>query len=84
MNVSNDYQELLEKSLKDELEWLKEEFNILFKSKMEIYNQNDMKLANRIIDYILENTYVYDNIILHNLFMEAIENIEKLYPSLFQ
>ncbi|MFX0034332.1 MAG: hypothetical protein ACFE9I_01670 [Candidatus Hermodarchaeota archaeon] len=84
MNVSNDYQELLEKSLKDELEWLIEEFSILFKSKMEMYDQNDMKLANRIIDYILENTYVYDNIILHNLFMAAIENIEKLYPSLFQ
>ena len=83
MNVSNDYYELLERSLRDELEWLKDEFNIFFKSKMEKYNQNDTKLANKILDYFLENTYVYDNIILHNLFMEAIENIEKLYPSLF-
>jgi len=34
-------------------------------------------------DYIVENVYVYDYMILQPLFTEAVENIEKLYPNLF-
>ncbi len=34
-------------------------------------------------DYIIENFYVYDNMILQTLFTEAMEIIEKMYPNLF-
>lgn len=83
MEVSVNYPQVLEESLRKELEWLIEEFKILFKSKIEIDPKNDKKLANEILDYILENTLVNDNIILYNLFTETMENIEKLYPDLF-
>ena len=63
--------------------WLIEEFKILFKSKTEIDPKNDKKLANEILDYIHENTLVYDNIVLYNLFSETMENIEKMYSDLF-
>ena len=83
MKVNIKYHEILEEFLEKELDWLKEEFEILFKSKMKNYTQNDKKIANDILDYILENTYVYDNIILINLLNEAMENIEKKYVNLF-
>jgi len=83
MKVSIKYHEILSEFLEKELDWLKEEFEIFFKSKMENYTKNDKKLANNILDYILENTYVYDNIILINLLNEALESIEKKYINLF-
>lgn len=83
MEVSINYYQVLEESLRKELVWLIEEFKILFKSKNEIDSNKDKKLANEILDYILENTLVSDNIILYNLFTEAMENIEKMYPDLF-
>ena len=83
MEVSVNYPQLLEESLIKELEWLIEEFKILFKSRIEIDPKNDKKRANEILDYILENTLVSDNIILYNLFSETMENIEKMYPDLF-
>ncbi len=83
MKVSIRYHEILEEFLEKELDWLKEEFEILFNSKIENYTKNDKKLANDILDYILENTYVYDNIILINLLNQALESIEKKYVNLF-
>ena len=56
MKVSVKYYEILEENLREELEWLKEEFNILFKSKMEKYTNKDKRIANDILDYIIENT----------------------------
>lgn len=83
MKISVKYQEILEESLKEDLIWLLEEFNLLFSSKLNNLSMKDKEIANDIMDYIMENTYVYDNVILYNLFFEALENIERLYPSLF-
>ncbi len=83
MEVSINYHQVLEESLRKELVWLIEEFKILFKAKIENDPKDDKKLANEILDFFLENTLVYDNIILYNLFTETMENIEKMYPDLF-
>ena len=83
MKVSVKYHEILEENLIEELEWLKEEFILLFKSKMEKYSERDKMIANDIMDYVMENLYVYDNMIFLTLFTETIENIEKMYPNLF-
>ena len=83
MKVSVKYYEILEENLREELEWLKEEFKILFNSKIENYTEKDKRMANDILDYVIENFYVYDNIILQTLFTEAMENIENMYPNLF-
>ena len=82
MKVSPNYHEILEENLVIEMDWLKEEFEILFKSNIENCTEIEKKIANDILDYILKKTYVYDNIMLHNLF-EVIENIGKKYPALF-
>jgi len=83
MKVSVNYHEVLEESLIEELEWLKEEFLILFKPKMPKYTERDKMTANGILDYIMDNVYVYDSMILLTIFTEAIENIERMFPSLF-
>ncbi|MFW9952128.1 MAG: hypothetical protein ACFFKA_18560 [Candidatus Thorarchaeota archaeon] len=83
MKVSVKYHEILEEDLKEELIWLIEEFQILFKSKLEKYSEKDKEIANKILDYMLNNTYAYESIQLYNLLFDAIENIEKTYPNLF-
>jgi len=83
MKVDVKFHEILEESFKEELIWLIEEFQILFKSKLENYSEKDNKIANDILDYILNNTCGYDNIKMYNLLLTAIENIEKMYPDLF-
>ena len=83
MKVSIRYHEILEEFLEKELDWLKEEFEVLFRSKTKNCTEKDKKLANDILDYILENTYVYDNIVLINLLNDALESIEKQYVNLF-
>jgi hypothetical protein len=83
MNVSLNYHEILEENLVVELEWLEEEFELLFQSKLDKYTKIDVKTANSILDYILENNYRYDNIILLNLLNRVKENIENMYPDLF-
>ena len=83
MKVSVNYHEILEESLVEELEWLKEEFLIMFKSKMEQYTEREKITANAILDYAMENIFVSDNIIFLTLFTETIDNIEKMYPNLF-
>jgi len=83
MKVSVKFYEILEENLREEIKWLKEEFKILFKSKIDNYNEKDKKMANDILNHIIENSDVYDNMILQTLFTEAIENIEKMYPNLF-
>ena len=83
MKVSIRYHEILEEFLEKELDWLKEEFEVLFQSKIKHFTEKDKNLANNILDYVLENTYVYDNIVLINLLNEALENIENQYVNLF-
>ncbi len=66
MKVSIKYREVMEELFGKELEWLREEFEILFKSKTEGYTENDKKIANDILGYILENNYAYFNIIYND------------------
>ena len=83
MRVSSKLDEILEEHLIKDLEWLKDEIEILFKNKKNKYTEKDQKLANDILNYFLENTHVSDNIILINLMNEKIENIEHSYVDLF-
>ena len=82
MRVSLNYHEILEETLIEKLEWLKEEFEIIFAPKTGKFTFKDKKIANDIINYILEHTYVYNNIIMLNLLNKTVENIEKKYVTL--
>ncbi|MFW9785070.1 MAG: hypothetical protein ACFFFB_22505 [Candidatus Heimdallarchaeota archaeon] len=79
--MSVDYNEILEEDLKAELEWLEEEFEILFKLKEN--DEKDKKLANDILDYIFKIYFIYDNITWLHLLNKVSDNLEKTYPALF-
>ena len=81
MKVSVDYNEILEEDLKAELEWLEDEFEILFKLKEN--DEKDRKLANDILDYIFKIYFIYDNITWLHLLNKLSDNLEKTYPALF-
>jgi len=83
MEVRLRYYEILEEDLVMELEWVKEEFEILFDSKIEKLSEMDKKIATDLLIYILENTDVHDNFILLDILEEATDIIEKSYPTLF-
>ena len=83
MNAILKYHEILEEDIVVEIEWLKEEFEILFKSETERYSQMDKKVASDLLNYILENTDVHENLLLHNMLEVETNIIEKSYPALF-
>ncbi len=83
MEVRLRYYEILEEDLVMELEWLKEEFEVLFNSKIEKVSEMDKKIAKDLLNYTLENTDVHDNFILLDILEEATDIIEKSYPTLF-
>ncbi|MHA2007838.1 MAG: hypothetical protein ACXABO_04940 [Promethearchaeota archaeon] len=83
MEASLKYHEIFEEDLVIELEWLKEEFELLYTSKIENHTNMDKNIANDILNYILENTDVNGNVLLLDLLDETLENIEKRYSTLF-
>ncbi len=82
MRVNLNYYEILEETLKEKMEWLKEEFEIMFAPKTGKFTIKDKKIANDILDYVLEHNYVYDNFILPNLINETVKKIEEKYVNL--
>ena len=83
MEVSIRYNEVFEEDLVMALEWLKEEFELLFNSKDGKFTKLDKEIANNIIDYVLENTDVNGNVMLLNLLDETLQKIEEEYSNLF-
>lgn len=83
MEIHLRYYEILEEDLVMELEWLKEEFEVLYDSKIEKLSKMDKKIATDLLNYILENIDVHDNFLLLDVLEEATNIIEKSYPTLF-
>lgn len=83
MKVSVRYHEVMEENLKKELIWLIEEFQILFKAKSEKYTEVDKKIANKILDHIMDNTPAYDSLKLYNMLFDTMDDIEEMYSGLF-
>jgi len=76
--------EILVENLEIDLEWLKEEFEILFESKMGNHTEMQKKIANDVLDSFLENADVEGNIVLFIFLDEVVENIEKKYSILLK
>ena len=83
MFLYGDYNDILEDSLIQRLNWLKEEFYYLFKFKQHKYNQKDKELAQQIIENFIESVNPSDSKGMADLLLETIEAIEKKYIGLF-
>ena len=82
MKVSADYDRILVDNFKEELEWLEDEFELLFKGK-KYYSKDDISLGNQIIEKVIDNINSNDNEELLNLLTITLNRIEKTYPELF-
>lgn len=82
MNVNEDYEKLMEDSLKDELEWLEEEFKLIFQNK-KIKTKEDIAIGNQILDQVIDNIKTGNNENLLNLLAITLNKIESAYPEFF-
>ncbi|MFW9772888.1 MAG: hypothetical protein ACFFB4_14310 [Promethearchaeota archaeon] len=83
MYYCGDYDDLLEDSLIEELEWLREEFDLLFKFKKHNTSDKDKQLANQMIKIIINKVKFSDDKRINEILIEAIEKIEYNFPELF-
>ncbi|MBY8989729.1 MAG: hypothetical protein KGD58_03160 [Candidatus Lokiarchaeota archaeon] len=85
MNLTADYEKLLEDNLKEELEWVVQEFQMLFKQKMlkQCYSKDDISLGNQILDNVIDNIKTNENEELLNLLGTTLNSIEKQFPEFF-
>ena len=83
MNVSGDYDKLLEDTLKNELEWLEQEFELLFRNKKNKCSRKDITMATSILDNVVDNLKMNSNDQLLNLLAITLKRLEKTYPDFF-
>lgn len=83
MNTSGNYEKLLEDNLKEELTWLEEEFNFLFKSKKDKYTKNDYKTGSMILDNVIDNIRTNNSEELLNLLAITLNSLEHKFPEFF-
>ncbi|MFX1496105.1 MAG: hypothetical protein ACFFBH_01125 [Promethearchaeota archaeon] len=83
MYYCGDYDDLLEDSLIEELKWLQEEFALLFKFRKQDTSEKDKRLANQMIEIIVNRVKYSDNKRINEILIEGIEKIEYKFPGLF-
>ena len=82
MTVSGDYEKILEDNLREELDWLEDEFELMFRYKKN-YSKDDISLGNSILDNVVENIRSNENEEALNLLTLTLNRIEQAYPDFF-
>ena len=82
VNINEDYEKVLQDSLRDELEWIEAEFELLFKNKKE-KSKDDISLGNQILDNFIDNIKTDNSEELLNLLAITLNKIESNYPEFF-
>jgi len=85
MNLSGDYEKILEDNLKEKLEWLEQEFEFLFKQKMlkHSYTKDDISIGNQILDNVIDSIKTNKSAELLNLLAITLNSLEKQFPEFF-
>ncbi|MFX1345741.1 MAG: hypothetical protein ACFFBC_12635 [Promethearchaeota archaeon] len=85
MNLYGDYEKILEDNLKDELEWLEQEFEFLFKQKRlkKTYTKEDISVGNQILDNVIDSIKLTESEELLNLLAMTLNKIEQTFPEFF-
>jgi hypothetical protein len=75
--------DILEYDFINQLNWLKSEFDFLFRFKKHKLNEKDISLAHKIIDKFIESLDVAEDDKLLDLLSDTLESLELEYPELF-
>jgi hypothetical protein len=82
MNLNVDKHEI-RIEFKQKLHWFEEEFDLIFKNKTHYYTDDEIQLANQLLDKLSETINEYrDEKLLYPL-ISTLNNIERNYPGLF-
>ena len=82
MRVSGNFEKILENNLLEELEWLEDEFKLLFKDKKN-FTKDDISLGNSILDRLLDSIKSSDKEDVLNMLAITLNRIEQTYPDFF-
>jgi hypothetical protein len=80
---SANYEHILEENLRNELLWLEEEFDILFKARKDDLTPGDIQLGNQILNNVIDNLNLINNEDLLTSLALSLERIENSYPDFF-
>ena len=80
--VGDNLEDLIEDNIADELLWLREEFDFLFRFKKDHYSESDNGLANSIIESMISRLSGNIDDKLVDLLSNVIESIVSTYPGL--
>ncbi|GAH49433.1 unnamed protein product [marine sediment metagenome] len=82
VSPNQDFERILQDNLKSELDWLVDEFEMLFKNKKEV-SKEEISLGNQILDNVIDNIKTNNNEELLNLLAITLNKIESTYPEFF-
>jgi len=83
MNISADFEKLLEDSIKHQIEWYVDEFNELYGTNGRDYSRLDKSIANHILSTLTGDIDFKNNDTMLIYLAEAIETIRMTYPDFF-
>ncbi len=83
MKLPENYDQVLKKMMKEDLEWLKEEFQLLFEDNHDSYTKTEKHIAMKILEDVKSKSKIYNNEELVSLCSITIKNIEQAYTNLF-
>ncbi len=80
---AGDYENMLNDSLIQKLNWLEEEFSFIFNVKKRNYSQKDRDLAIQIIKNITKSFNYSESVRMKELLTDTLKSIKINYPELF-
>ena len=80
---AGDYENMLNDSLIQKLNWLEEEFSFQFNPKKGKYSQKDRELANQIIKNITESVNSSESVRMKEKLTDTLKSIKSIYLELF-
>ena len=81
--TAGDYENMLKDSLIQKINWLEEEFSVLFSSQKRNFSQNEKNLARDMIKDITELVDFSEDSDLRDLLIDTLNSIKCVYSSLF-
>ncbi|MBD3214749.1 MAG: hypothetical protein GF311_19215 [Candidatus Lokiarchaeota archaeon] len=81
MKISVNFSHLLLENSLEDLDWLKNEFMMLF-GKKELY-EDDIVLAKNVLDYFIENLMLHQDGVFLERLSGTLKELQSNYPNLF-
>ena len=81
MNISANYDKILEDSKKEDLAWIEEEFDLLFKNKK--CSKEDKKTVEKILNNLMSDIGMLQNEFLLVALSKTLQCLEQKHPELF-